>query len=253
MSRGSLQQAELLQAEKLLKEGAEKVWGWESPAGKQRVLRRISWILQTLNLGPGKYVLEYGCGTGLFTGGVAKSGACITAGDLSPLLLQEAREKIQSSNVRFVQTDLESPDSSLKGPFDAVYGVSILHHLNLDRALPILRERLKSGGLFAFSEPNLNNPICHYSYSSNPRRRIRFGLTSGEMAFRFYELKGYFERYGFVVDDISFRDFMHPAFPKWSFPFIRVVQTICETLPLVRSMSGSLWIRGHLPFTNGCI
>lgn len=136
---------------------AEAIWNWASPAGKLRAKRRARLIAEAAELSTGMHVLELGCGTGLFTQSFDETGARIVAIDVSDDLLNHARKKVVSSRVSFLKEDAEAltfEDES----FDAVVGSSVLHHLNMDKALSEMLRVLKSGGRFAFAEPNMMNP-----------------------------------------------------------------------------------------------
>src|SRR6266436_2814805 len=84
----------------LLQHGAGEIWNWESPAGKLRWARRVKML--TAHISPAMNVLELGCGTGYFTNELAMTGAAVTAIDLSPHLLEVARGKCPTNNVRFM-------------------------------------------------------------------------------------------------------------------------------------------------------
>lgn len=227
---------------------ADKIWGWDSPAGRQRVARRVAWLRATCGLKPGLRAMECGCGTGIFTRSLAQSGAEITAVDISVDLLERARTECKAPNVTFLHANLEVSDSLPREPFDAICGVSVLHHLDMPTALPALRARLCTGGRFAFSEPNLLNPLNKYYYFvHNAAKREARGTSPSEMAFRAHELRSYFEQAGFIVEGIAFRDFMHPSIPMVLIPIARAFEALAETLPLVRCLSGSLWIWGRNP------
>ncbi len=74
----------------LLEHGAAMVWNWGTPAGRLRLERRCRML--TEHLRPDLDVLEPGCGTGLFTREFLKTGARFTAIDISPDLLEAARQ-----------------------------------------------------------------------------------------------------------------------------------------------------------------
>src|SRR3989442_6659282 len=81
----------------------ERIWGWDTPAGRIRAQRRAALISDGAHLAPGVRVLEIGCGTGLFTEMLARSGAKIFALDLSAELLAHARGRCLSRDqVQFV-------------------------------------------------------------------------------------------------------------------------------------------------------
>ena len=80
-----------------------QIWNWESPAGRWLWARRVG--LLTRHLRAGVEVLELGCDTGHFTRELCKSGASVTAVDLSDDLLEIARSSVAADNVCFVRAD----------------------------------------------------------------------------------------------------------------------------------------------------
>jgi SAM-dependent methyltransferase len=242
--RGGQPNLEIAHAKELLASGAEDVWGWNTPAGQERVKARIRWFKEICNLGPGLEVLECGCGTGMFTRHLAETGAHITAVDISPVLIEEAH-KFCPKNVTFIRTNLEDPWELPEKWFDIICGVSVLHHLVLPKTLIALKAKLKPGAQFAFSEPNLLNPINKYIiFTADPERRRRLGVSPAEMAFYPAELRSLFEEAGYEVLGLEHRDFLHPSIPESLIPLARIGQLLAERTPLVRRWSGSLWIHG---------
>lgn len=243
--RGTDVDDELRNAERLLQGGAEDVWGWGTPAGQQRVRRRVEFIRREARLQPGRTVLELGCGTGMFTRPLAASGARIVAVDVAEKLVEVARREVQG-DVEFVVGDLMDPATLAGRTFDAFYCVSVLHHLDLDRVLPILARHLRPGARFALSEPNLHNPLNRYWYFTDDlERRARLGMSASEMAFTREELVATLERHGLVVERADHRDFMHPRVPRPAIHFVRGLERVLERAPLVRRLSGSLWCAGR--------
>ncbi len=136
---------------------AVNIWGWGTPAGKARADRRVSYFIQHGVMTAGKKVLEIGCGTGEFTKRIAQTGADITAVDISPDLLEIARETTPNVNVSFHIQNVGKLDFE-DGSFDVVIGSSILHHLDLNPAIKEIYRVLKRGGGIVFTEPNMLNP-----------------------------------------------------------------------------------------------
>ncbi|HVF09761.1 MAG TPA: class I SAM-dependent methyltransferase [Abditibacteriaceae bacterium] len=135
----------------------EAVWNWDTPAGRVRAQRRGKLLIKAAGLKAGMRVMEVGCGTGLFTEIMAASQAHILAVDISPDLLALARRRsLPPDRVEFREMRFE--DGALDGPFDAIVGSSILHHLDMAAALRRMYELLKPGGVIAFAEPNMLNP-----------------------------------------------------------------------------------------------
>ena len=248
MKRGGHPEDEVAHGQLLMEAGAADVWGWGTPAGQQRVRARVAWLTKVCRLGPGRKVIECGCGTGIFTRQLAASGAQITAIDISDVLLKEAARQCDAPNITFRQCNLEDPSELPDGHFDAMVGISVLHHLDLPVALPALRKKLKPGAEIAFSEPNLMNPINKYIIFTNDQdKRRKLGVSPTEMAFRPKELAEAFDSAGLTVCSLRHRDFMHPKVPGFMIPLTKAGQFIAEHLPLIRRWSGSLWIHARLP------
>ena len=112
----------------------------------------------------GTRVLDYGCGHGMAAVVLARAGATVTAFDLSPGYVNEARERLRANGVQgeCVVADGEElpfPD----GSFDAVWGSAILHHLDLERAGRELHRVMKPGGVAVFCEPWGGNPVLDFA------------------------------------------------------------------------------------------
>src|SRR5690242_7318114 len=77
----------------------------------------------------GRRVLDYGSGHGMAAVVLARRGARVTAFDLSPGYLQEARARAQDNGVAidFVRTVGERLPFG-NGSFDRVWGNAVLHH-----------------------------------------------------------------------------------------------------------------------------
>jgi 2-polyprenyl-3-methyl-5-hydroxy-6-metoxy-1,4-benzoquinol methylase len=117
----------------------------------------------------GKSVLDYGCGHGMAAITMARAGAKVTAFDLSPGYVNEARERafangVQVNCVTADGEELPFADAS----FHAVWGNAILHHLDLAKAGRELHRVLKPGGVAVFCEPWGGNPLLNFARRSLP-------------------------------------------------------------------------------------
>ena len=137
---------------------AESVWFWESPAGRRRADRRAELFVEHGGLAPGRRALELGCGTGVFLERVARCGARSTAWtSRKTCSRRRGRASAGSPNVTLDRGNAEATPYPERH-FDAVYGSSILHHLDLDAALAEAHRVLRPGGRVVFAEPNILNP-----------------------------------------------------------------------------------------------
>ena len=119
-------------------------------------------------------VLEYGCGLGSAAFGLASRGIDVVGIDISPVAIEEAwrqaSEKGVDEHTQFVEMDahrLLMPDES----FDVVCGSGVLHHLELEAALPEVARVLKPDGRAIFYEPLGTNPVISLYRRLTPSSR----------------------------------------------------------------------------------
>lgn len=121
-----------------------------------------------------KHVLEYGCGEGWITLDLAKRGATVGAFDISAEAVRRTRGVLAADGysdrcrvARMGAERLDYPDES----FDMAIGFAIIHHLDLDLAIPELYRVLKPGGVAYFAEPLGNNPLINLYRRLTPQYR----------------------------------------------------------------------------------
>jgi SAM-dependent methyltransferase len=164
----------------------------------------------------GKRVLDYGCGLGETAILLARSGAHVTAFDISVGSTQVARERAAHSGldsplevVAAAGERLPFADKS----FDVIFGKAILHHLDVHLGWPDLYRVLRTGGKAAFVEPMGMNPVLRFVRArlpypnKNPRGADRplnydeirgWGREFREFRFREIQLLSMLERgFGF--------------------------------------------------------
>ena len=222
------------------------MWGWDSPAGRKRAERRGELIAIRAGLGPGTRILEIGCGTGLFTGMFARTGAQIVAVDISGDLLAKAREQdLPAGRVRFLVKRFE--ECAVDGPFDAVVGSSILHHLEVGESLAKIHALLKPGGVMCFAEPNLLNPQVFIERKFTLLRPWLSYVSPDETAFVRWRIATALRRSGFDEVVVTPFDWLHPSTPVWLIGTLSAAGRILERIPLLKEFSGSVLIRCRRP------
>ncbi len=224
----------------LAEQDTEKIWGWNTPAGRLRAQRRARKIIDGAHIHVSSRVLEIGCGTGLFTEMFAATKAQIIAVDISPELLTKARlRNLPTTQVTFLEKRFE--DCDVDGPFDAVIGSSILHHLDIDESIERIKGLLKRGGRISFAEPNMLNPQVYLE------RKFQFlpmfAYTSpDETAFVRWKFAEKLRLAGFQDVAIEPFDWLHPFTPKPLIGAVRSIGKLLEITPGAREFSGSLAI-----------
>ncbi|MGE0269146.1 MAG: class I SAM-dependent methyltransferase [Candidatus Omnitrophota bacterium] len=214
------------------------LWYWETPAGQIRRQRRVEML--TRHILKGMTVLELGCGVGYFTEYLAQSGANIIANDISPDLLEVARNRVTSSNVTF-KLENAYELSYRDAEFDAVIGSSVLHHLDIEKALIECHRVLKPGGGISFTEPNILNPQIFLERSFKFIRKLA-RVSPDETAFSRWQLLGLLEKCHFTNIRIQPFDFLHPLTPEVLIPIVSKFGNVLEKAALLKEISGSLYI-----------
>lgn len=218
----------------------EYILKWSSPASQVRLKRRANLFKKFI--GHNHRVLELGCGTGLFTQELAKTKNQIYAIDISSSLIQQAKKRVKAKNVHFKLDN--AYNTNFKNTFfDYIVGSSILHHLDIDRAVKEIFRLLKPGGQFIFTEPNLLNPQIALERSSPFMRRL-FNNSPDETAFIKWSIKNKLLKIGFTHVQVKPFDFLHPATPTFLINLVNQASKLFESMPIIKEIAGSLIITG---------
>ena len=212
---------------KLEKTGRQASEGWLSSAGQIRLKRREEFLCRAL--GPKTRVLEIGSGTGIQTKYLAEKFESVTGIDISPDLLQKAKEKLP--NVEFFEMDAHSPKFPDES-FDFIGGVSVLHHLDWDMALKNYYKLLSHGGVLRFSEPNMFNPMV-FVIKTIPIVKKWAGDSPTETAFTRWKIAKSLKNAGFKSISVRAFEFLHCSTPD---------KLICKTIRL-ESLLERTWLR----------
>ena len=111
----------------------------------------LDWLPTDLT---GRRILDAGCGTGMLTLEAARRGASVYAVDLSPTLIDNARERLPvelADRVEYAVGDMLAPG---QGDFDHVVAMDSIIHYELDDALGVvagLAARARASVLFTFA------------------------------------------------------------------------------------------------------
>lgn len=215
---------------------AKTIWGWSGKAGSLRWERRVKMLLKGLK--PHQRVLEVGCGTGLLTKEVAKGVAKLCSLDISLHLLEIARGEVNNRNTTFFCSNAYDLGFKEK-TFDCIVGMSVLHHLDIDKALREFWRVLKYDGRVVFSEPNMLNP---HIFMERFFLREYFHNSPDETAFIRFLLKRKLKEYSFKNITIYPFDFLHPKTPLRLVNTINTLSKTIERIPLISEFAGSLFI-----------
>lgn len=153
-------------------------------------------------LTPESQVVEFGCGTGSTAIAHAPHVRQVLATDISPRMIEIAREKAREAgtdNVRFEVTsigDLRQPPESV----DVVLGLSILHLVpDLDATLATVHDMLKPRGVFVSSTACLGDGMTWFAPILALGRV--FGVFPPVTMLRAQGLRDALTRHGFALEE----------------------------------------------------
>ena len=137
----------------------------------------------------GKRIIDFGCGSGANAIHLANRGAVVCGVDISEDLIRLAARRLavngRAGGAAFVvgsAHDLPFPDASI----DVVFGIAILHHLDLGLVSKEVARVLRAGGRGIFQEPVRNSAAIRFLRSLIPYRApdvspFERPLTDGEL------------------------------------------------------------------------
>jgi ubiquinone/menaquinone biosynthesis C-methylase UbiE len=153
---------------------------------------------------------EFGCGTGFYTRVLAGKADSVLATDVSPAMLEIAKDQIKDSNVTFQAEDCQKT-SFHDGAFDTAFLSLVIHFTEPDKTLAEMRRILKRGGtlIIANVDPHVLNRLdrvrCHIRvlYHGATGYRIKPPKGFGKNTITKQQLCGLLEKSGFKVFSIE--------------------------------------------------
>lgn len=184
-------------------------------APEQNTPYALEYAYYLLGEARGKVVLDYGCGAGENSVLIASRGANVIGVDISPELLEIAEKRLEAhgfaDNAEFrVGSAHELPlsDESV----DVVFGIAILHHLDLSVSSKEVFRVLKKGGRAIFFEPVRNSKFVGFVRNLIPYRQP--DLSPFERPLTDAELKEYA------------KDFSSYKSRAFSLPFVNLIEIL---------------------------
>jgi ubiquinone/menaquinone biosynthesis C-methylase UbiE len=121
----------------------------------------------------GRRIVDFGCGSGANAVQLANRGAHVWAVDISEDLIRLGQRRLavngRAGGAQFIvgsAHDLPLPDASV----DVVFGIAILHHLDLRLVSQEVHRVLRPGGRAIFQEPVRNSAVVRFLRSLIPYR-----------------------------------------------------------------------------------
>ena len=174
-------------------------------SANQKIIQTVEHLL---NVKSGDQIIDFGCGSGVFTGLLQAKGYRCIGIDLSEKLLKRGKQQIPQ--IDFLQADVELLPF-LDNSVDAIMLSCLLHHLpDPSRCIQEVFRVLKPNGRVVAFDPNRLNPFMYlYRDRSSPFYSSE-GVTENERPVLPWHLKKLFKTVGFqtqtqFVDGLSYR------------------------------------------------
>lgn len=215
-------------------------WGARSDAGQKRYDNKAEIFKKMCHPNKNTTILEIGAGYGEFTHRIKDINAQITAIDITPKVVRASSKEFKGTKVKFKvgnASDLNFKENS----FNIVCGISILHHLDYQKALADAYRVLKKGGKIFFTEPNLLNPHTYIGLTF-PGLRKKMEYSPDEVALIRWNIEKILKRTGFKNVVVKNYDFLHPRTPKKLINLVMNLGAFLENIPFIKEISGSLII-----------
>jgi len=151
-------------------------------------------------------LVEFGCGTGFYTGVLSEKADSVVATDISSGMLAVAKEQIKAENVKFQLEDCQKtsfPDAA----FDTAFSSLVIHFTEPEKMLAEMRRVLKPGGTLIItnldpSALNIVNRIrcaARVIYNGLARYRVKPPKGSASHLLSEEQLCGLLRKSGFEV------------------------------------------------------
>jgi ubiquinone/menaquinone biosynthesis C-methylase UbiE len=151
-------------------------------------------------------VLEIGCGTGAVTKRMVARGARVTAIEQNPEMLEQARARVASGDVEWIECTASEIDSLPLEAFDAVVASLCMSEMSTDERAFVLdqaRRRLRTDGCLVLADevrPRTRARALLVSTLRAPQAAVGW-LVAGSLSRPLRDPGGEIRRAGFVIAD----------------------------------------------------
>jgi len=153
------------------------------PVSSPYVQRQVARMEEAAELRRGLAVLEVGAGLGRYSLPLLARGHDLTCLDLSAAMLERLQEAAGESRPAVLAGDVARIEELTPRRFDRVIGFFVLHHVHdLDTVFAGVARALRPGGIAAFCEPVVHNPLYYLQIALVPH--IRWKAERGILKLR---------------------------------------------------------------------
>jgi 2-polyprenyl-3-methyl-5-hydroxy-6-metoxy-1,4-benzoquinol methylase len=185
--------------------------------------------------GPGDYVMDVGCGSGVISNHLAGRGASVLAVDGNASAIAFAGEQFPSENIRFVH-GLVDESFDVERPVDSIYCLEVIEHIYHDQVLNMLgafHGLLKPGGHALLTTPNYASlwPVIEFACDKLQKTATMRG-DQHVCRFTPRRLRDTCAQAGFEIERLTSFCFLAPWIAPLSEGFARRVHELEASLPV---------------------
>lgn len=163
-------------------------------------------ILKTIDIKPGEKILDVACGTGVMFPFYLKAKAgSITGVDISPNMIEIAKNKFKNNNVSLICADAENYNFNKNFDKCVIFN-ALPHFINLDKLFNNMAKHLNPGGTIVIAHDKSRDEI-------NKRHKKKANSVSKELL-SLDELEKIMNKYFKVAEKISDEKFIIKAIVK---------------------------------------
>lgn len=202
------------------------------------VQQETQYIINRLKGYKVRTVVDFGSGNGRLTIPLLQAGFVVTAVDISKESLDRLMAMAEKMNCA---QHLSCATHFPRGPFDAVVGTDILHHVDINRELHTMRKALHKSGVLIFSEPN----ILNISWTIFISLFLDWHVEKGIVFCNYFTLRKLLTKHSFRVITIT----GHGLFPPPLFnrsPFGQMINYFFGNLPFCKLFAYRLIISAQV-------
>ena len=111
------------------------------------------------------YILDVGCGTGELTKKLALFGKKITGIDTSEGMICEALKRNFDDKIEYLKISVEEYLEQTDKQFDIIISIAALHHMNEEKVLGMMKNKLSENGKILILDLFQNETITDYFFS----------------------------------------------------------------------------------------
>ena len=167
-------------------------------------------IAEVGQLGPGRRLIDLGCGTGRWTIPLTERTGCETVGvDSSPEMLEKAREKDRGNVVTWLEGDVEYLDMIEPESFDCAFMSLMMHHVyDHQTTFRGVHRVLRFGGVFLIRQGTLEQILNDVTHQFFPET-VSIDLARTPLT---CQIEGWLEKAGF--EDIKAELVKQTSYPS---------------------------------------